>query len=148
MHHFMKLAMLAALPLAVAAPVTAATVNAPAEPQALLQQPPSFGPRMNAVAGVVTKTYSAIVNPNGTLAAGPAGTTSAGFGNGSFQLIFPSNVSACVYTATIGDPFPGVAAPGMITVDLRAGNANGVFVSTYAVNGARLSRGFHLQVQC
>ncbi|WP_225548429.1 hypothetical protein [Chromobacterium violaceum] len=103
-----------------------------------------------AVAPVVTKTYSVIVNADGSLAAGPAGASSNNFGGnyGYFEVIFPSDVSKCVYTATLGDPTPTFPALGFISVTLRSGNPNGIFVRTADTNGTANDHAFHLQVQC
>ncbi|MCD4501017.1 hypothetical protein [Chromobacterium vaccinii] len=116
-------------------------------------QPPSRTVRAAAtaaVATVITKTYSVIVNTDGTLAVGPAGASSNNFGGnyGYFEVIFPSDVSKCVYTATLGDPSPTFPALGFISVTLRSGNPNGVFVRTADTTGTANDHAFHLQVQC
>ncbi|MEO9384607.1 hypothetical protein [Chromobacterium phragmitis] len=103
-----------------------------------------------AAATVITKTYSVIVNADGTLAVGPAGASSNNFGGnyGYFEVIFPSDVSKCVYTATLGDASPTFPALGFISVTLRSGNPNGVFVRTADTNGTANDHAFHLHVQC
>jgi hypothetical protein len=95
--------------------------------------------------GVNTKTYSALVNADGTLALGPAGSNSLHGGLGLYEVFFPSDVSKCVYAATVGE-VPGV--PGIATATEVAVNPNGVFVVTYGVNGAPQNHPFHLLVQC
>jgi hypothetical protein len=49
-----------------------------------------------------TKTYSAIVGSQGLLRVGPEGSSSTHLGTGVYEVDFPTDVSACVYTATIG----------------------------------------------
>lgn len=99
--------------------------------------------------GVNTKTYSVIVNVNGSLALGPAGSNSFNFGSpGIYEVDLPSDISHCVYTATIGDALTDVPAPGIVNVTQRAGNVNGIFVQTFNLNGVRANHPFHLQVQC
>jgi hypothetical protein len=97
----------------------------------------------------VTKTYSAVVLADGTLALGPFGASSFNFGiPGDYQVTFPSDVSKCVYTATIGDTPAGFPGPGIVVVTPRSGNANGIFVRTFNVSGTPVNMPFHIQVQC
>lgn len=120
------------------------------------EQPPSSDAMAASVrpaagtTGVNTKTYSVIVNVNGTLALGPAGSGSTNlFGlAGIYEVDFPSDVSHCVYTATIGDALADVPAPGIIAVTQRFGNPNGIYVQTFNLNGTRANHPFHLQAQC
>ena len=100
--------------------------------------------------GVNTKSYSVIVNVNGTLALGPAGSNSFNLRGqtGVYEVDLPSDVSHCVYTATIGDALADVPAPGLVNVTQRAGNRNGIYVQTFNLNGTRADHPFHLQVQC
>jgi hypothetical protein len=95
-----------------------------------------------------TKTYSAVVLANATLALGPFGATSISLGTGIYQVTFPSDISKCVYTATIGDTPAGFPGPGIVVVTPRAGNADGIFVRTFNVGGTSLNMPFHIQVQC
>jgi hypothetical protein len=99
--------------------------------------------------GVNTKTYSAVVLANGTLALGPAGSSSIPLiGAGVYQVTFPSDISQCVYTATIGNTPAGLPGPGLVSVTPRAGNADAIFVRTFAPNGVSQAAPFHIQVQC
>lgn len=99
---------------------------------------------------VVTRSTSAIVFADGTLAAGLAGTKSDKLPGiaGTYEVIFPRNVSKCVYTATLGDPNPTTAFPGFITVDPRGTTPDGVFVKTYNTAGVSTDLAFHLHVLC
>ena len=132
---------------------------------ALLGSSPSFAaqrqqpaPRADSAAelagsgtlGVNTKTYSAIVNVDGSLALGPAGTSSDDFGCGCgiYEVIFPSDISACAYTATIGDALADVPAPGLVNVTERFLTPPGVYVQTFDVNGNQNNHPFHIHVQC
>ena len=140
--------------LAASAIVAGLAVGAP--PLAFAEDQPAGSRVKSAVtsattSGFVTKTYSVIVNVNGTLALGPAGAASDDFGSataGIFEVIFPSPVNACAFVATIGDDLADVPAAGLVNVTQRAGNVNGVFVQTYNFNGVRTNHPFHLIVQC
>lgn len=140
---------------AASAIVAGLAVGAP--PPASAEQQPPRPPNSAAevapltTSGFVTKTYSVIVNVNGTLALGPAGATSDDFGSptlGEFEVIFPSAVNACAFVATIGDDLADVPAAGLVNVTQRATNHNGVFVQTFNPNGVRANHPFHLIVQC
>jgi hypothetical protein len=141
---------------AASAIVALLAVGAP--PLASAEEQPSTPPTVRSevvrpltTTGILTKTFSVIVNVDGTLAVGPAGAFSDDFGSpsgGFFEVIFPSPVNACVYTATIGDAFADVPAPGLVNVTRRFGNPNGVYVQTYNPNGFRTNHPFHLEVQC
>ena len=97
----------------------------------------------------VTKTYSAVVLADGTLALGPFGASSFNFGiTGDYQVTFPSDISKCVYTATIGDTPAGFPGPGIVVVTPRTGNADAIFVRTFNVGGTTQNMPFHIQVQC
>jgi len=131
--------------LAAVAPPLASAEEQPAYSQAK----PALAPLTTS--GFTTKTYSVIVNINGTLALGPAGAASDDFGCatcGIFEVIFPSPVNACAFVATIGDDLADAPAAGVVNVTQRSGNVNGVFVQTFNLNGTRTNHPFHLIVQC
>jgi hypothetical protein len=115
----------------------------PQAAQALLEATPPA-----AATQGVTKTYSAVVLANATLALGPLGATSISLGTGVYQVAFPSDVSKCVYTATIGDTPAGFPGPGIVVVTPRFGNANAIFVRTFNVSGTTVNMPFHIHVQC
>jgi hypothetical protein len=121
------------------------------------QQPPtpSAAQALQALAapaagtlGVDTKTYSAIVGAAGVLKLGPAGSSASPIGTGTYEVDFPSDVSLCVYTATIGTSPATDPGPAFVTVTPRSGNPNGVFVSTFSVIGAPETHAFNIHVQC
>jgi len=93
-------------------------------------------------------TLFAVVNANGTLARGQGTVSALRIGAGIYEVVFNRNVSRCAYVATIGDPAIGVGPPGEIGVASRAGNANGVFLTTRDSAGALADRPFHLAVHC
>jgi hypothetical protein len=95
-----------------------------------------------------TKTYSAVVLANATLALGPSGASSASLGVGVYQVTLPSDVSKCVYTATVGDTPAGFPGPGLVVVTPRVLNPDAIFVRTFAPNGVSQNNPFHIQVQC
>ena len=128
-----------------------------ASPPASAEEQPAYSqvrPALSSAAGTsgfTTKTYSVIVNVNGTLALGPAGAASDDFGCatcGIYEVIFPSPVNACAFVATIGDDLADVPAAGVVNVTQRSGNVDGVFVQTFNLNGTRTNHPFHLIVQC
>jgi hypothetical protein len=141
-----------------AASAIVALLEVGAPPLASAEEQPSTPPTVRSAvvaplttSGFVTKTYSVIVNVNGTLALGPAGATSDDFGSptlGEFEVIFPSAVNACAFVATIGDDLADVPAAGLVNVTQRATTHNGVFVQTFNPNGVRANHPFHLIVQC
>lgn len=98
--------------------------------------------------GVDTKTYSAIVGGAGTLKLGPAGSSSTPLGTGIYEVDFPSDVSLCVYTATIGTSPASFLAPAIVTVTPRLGNPDGIFVQTFSVSGTPENHPFNIHVQC
>jgi hypothetical protein len=98
--------------------------------------------------GVDTKTYSAIVGAAGVLRLGPAGSSSTTLGTGTYEVDFPSDVSLCVYTATIGTSPAAAPGPAIVTVTPRSGNADGIFVQTFSVNGTPENHPFNIHVQC
>ena len=98
--------------------------------------------------GVDTKTYSAIVGRVGALILGPAGSSASSLGTGTYEVDFPSDVSACVYTATIGTSPASFLAPAIVAVTPRAGNADGIFVQTFSVTGTPENHPFNIHVQC
>jgi hypothetical protein len=122
------------------------------------QQPPtppatkalqeSVAPSAAGTLGVDTKTYSAIVGSAGVLKLGPAGSSSTQLGTGTYEVDFPSDVSLCVYTATIGTSPATVVPPAIVTVTPRAGNADGIFVQTFSVTGTVENHPFNIHVQC
>jgi hypothetical protein len=143
--------------LSASAIVAVLAMSAPRMASAQEAQPASPPTARAAVAaplttsGFLTKTYSVIVNVNGTLALGPAGATSDDFACatcGIFEVIFPSPVNECVYTATIGDAAADAPAAGLVNVTRRATTVNGVFVQTFNANGVKANHPFHLMVQC
>jgi|SRR5215470_10149905 hypothetical protein len=121
----------------------------------LAQQPPT-PPAVKALEELAaplatlgtTKTYSAVVLANATLALGPSGASSFSLGTGIYQVTFPSDVSKCVYTATVGDTPAGFPGPGLVVVTPRALNPDAIFVRTFAPNGVSQNNPFHIQVQC
>lgn len=84
----------------------------------------------------------------GVISRGSRTTSSTLLGTGIYEVIFDRNITACAYTATIGNPGTGTAASGQISIQQRAGNANGVFVQTTDPAGAVASRPFYVTVDC
>jgi hypothetical protein len=94
-------------------------------------------------------TLFAVVNPDGSLARGFGAVSSQRLAAGQYEVVFNRNVTGCAYIATIGLSGSSGASPsGEITVVGRAGNANGVFLTTTDSAGNFADRGFHLAVHC
>jgi hypothetical protein len=116
-------------------------------------QPPCTGECKNVPASsrsgrAILDQRFAVVNSNGTLARGNGVASSTRLITGAYQVIFTRNVTACAYTATVGQPNTG-STDGFAMTALRSGNVNGVFVDTRAaLTGARADRSFHLLVSC
>ena len=122
------------------------------------QQPPtppaakalqeSAAPSAAGTLGVDTKTYSAIVGAAGVLHLGPAGSSATLLSPGTYEVDFPSDVSLCVYTATIGTSPASFLVPAIVTVTPRSGNADGIYVQTFSINGTAENHPFNIHVQC
>jgi hypothetical protein len=96
-------------------------------------------------AGSVTR-LTAVVNSSGSLARSQ-GTTSAGrLSEGSFEVIFNQNISACTYVATPGSPAGSPLPVGQIAVGTQTPNS--VLVRTRDSAGALTDLSFHLIVVC
>ncbi|MCB1379682.1 MAG: hypothetical protein KDK89_15135 [Alphaproteobacteria bacterium] len=93
-------------------------------------------------------TLWAVILPTGVTSRGDGNASSTRLSTGQYQVIFRRNLVNCAYVATIGNPGTGTQPPGEITVALRAGNNNGVFISTHDSAGNFSDRGFHLFVNC
>ena len=90
----------------------------------------------------------AVVNSSGSIARS-SGTTSAGrLDDGDYEVIFNQDVSSCAFVASVGSTGNGTPSAGMATTGRRAGNTNGVQVSTYTDAGASADKPFHVVVIC
>ena len=72
-------------------------------------------------------------------------------GSGVYEVNFGKDVTACAYTATIGDTANAVPAQGQISVsgDVDADSPNDVYVQTFDKTGATPTDSpFHLSVTC
>jgi hypothetical protein len=105
----------------------------------------------------------AVVNADGTLARGSGVVSTAkleimaivpdvgplAMGDGSYEVIFERDVTACAYTATLGTAeFGDTPLRGQIEVARRFMHADGVFVATSDDAGTDHDGGFHLAVFC
>jgi hypothetical protein len=118
-------------------------------------QPPSRGPGKKPKVSypesktVATQTKFAVVNANGITARGRGVVSSQSLGTGFYEVIFNRNVTRCAYVATVGSSATSGTEPtGEMTVVGRAGNVNGVFLTSTDSTGAAADRGFHLQILC
>jgi hypothetical protein len=67
---------------------------------------------------------------------------------GRYEIIYNGNVGTCTFSCTLGNTGTGVPATGECVTATRFGTLNGVFVATYASNGAAANRDFHTTVLC
>jgi hypothetical protein len=106
-----------------------------------------FVPATGAGMPPTAQTFFAVVNANGTLARGFGAISSAKLGTGLYQVVFSHDVTGSAYVGTTGlTGNVGVAPSGEIAVVGRSGIPNGVFVETFASNGAAADRSFHIAV--
>ena len=71
--------------------------------------------------------------------------------SGVYEVDFGKDVTACAYTATIGDTASAVPVQGQVSVsgDVDGGNVNDVYVQTFDNTGAvAADLPFHLNVSC
>lgn len=98
--------------------------------------------------GVVPTVMWAVINGNGTVARSTPGVTSSEGDTGEYNVVFPRDVTQCVYTATIGQPGDG-ASQGEIDVASLSADVKGVYVETFTLGiPAPEEKPFHLVVFC
>ena len=90
----------------------------------------------------------AVVNADGTIARDKGALSTSKITTGEYQVDFARTLTACVFTATVGNAGAGSQPPSFVTVALRAGTQNAVFVETRDATGALADRAFHLWVNC
>jgi hypothetical protein len=89
-----------------------------------------------------------VVNINGVLVRGNNATGASHLAAGAYEVDFNRNVAGCSFVASLGDPATGVAPQGTATVAGRNGNAFGVFVQTFGLDGTQADKPFQLIVYC
>ena len=90
----------------------------------------------------------AVVDFDGTLARGKGALSAVRVNDGSYQVFFARNVTACAYTATEGSPANSFPAIAIMQVAIVAGSSNGVYVLARTLDGGTSDRPFHLYVDC
>lgn len=90
---------------------------------------------------------SAVVGSDATIARGAGVTGGTHLGTGTYQIDFNRDVTGCTYDLAIGTTADG-STQGEVNVASRAGDANGIFVTTYDLTGAVADRSFHAFVFC
>jgi hypothetical protein len=102
-----------------------------------------------AVAGSKPQTFNAVVNFDGTLARGRGATGAFHDGPGVYDVDFTRDVSACAYTASIGEAGSlGASEPGTVTVVGRSGTPKGLYIQTFNKKGHAEDLAFHLILAC
>ncbi|MCV3213206.1 hypothetical protein OGM63_06655 [Plectonema radiosum NIES-515] len=94
------------------------------------------------------KIRGAVVNSDGTLARSLGAISSSLLATGAYEVVFPRDVSNCIYNATPGVPGLDDPQPGEISVGLRRTNSRAVFIATFDSSGQPSNNGFHLTVTC
>ena len=104
-----------------------------------------------SVSGLGSTSF-AVVGADGSLArsnsaAGPVGVAPHTPTTGLYEVDFATDVSACAYSATLGDT--GTATPPLGTVAVSSAlTLGGVTVQTTDLTGAPTDEPFHLTVTC
>jgi hypothetical protein len=111
-------------------------------PYSVPGQPHGMAPTSQVMWAVVNGSDGSIAR------AFPGAISGQHLGTGQYNVHFAHDVTGCAYTATIGNPGSSVATQGLIQVDARAGDANGVFVDITDTSGNGLDDNFHLSVDC
>jgi len=96
---------------------------------------------------VISATGS-VVRSNST--PGPVTVAEHTVGSGIYEINFNKDVSACAYTATLGDTANAIPPVGQISVsgDVDGDSADDVYVQTSDSTGAAVDAPFHLTVTC
>jgi hypothetical protein len=90
----------------------------------------------------------AVVRKGGALARGSHALSARRIVRGEYSVHFDSDVSNCVFTASIGSPgITPVSAPGEISVS-PGNKPHNVFVATIGSGGSLKSSSFHLAAAC
>jgi hypothetical protein len=95
--------------------------------------------------GAPAPRYFAAVSATGALVRGNATSGGSGGATGFYVIGFGANVSACVYSATLGTTDEGTTPAGRVTVRDVHGL---VGVQTYDAGGNAADLPFHLVVAC
>ena len=102
--------------------------------------------------GTSDSTMSAVVNVDGSLRRGTAGTTSAQFAGGftgDYTVTFPQSVAGCSWVASVtasvdgNNPFKG-----QLGVTALSGNANGLYIQGSDSAGANAELPITVIVSC
>lgn len=95
--------------------------------------------------GAPAARFFAAVSAAGQLVRGTASSGGSGGAVGSYTVGFAQDISACVYTATLGSTDGSDVPPGRITVSAVGGK---VAVKTFDAAGSPADLPFHLIVAC
>jgi hypothetical protein len=101
--------------------------------------------------GDLSFTYDIVVNKLGQKIRGSSGTGATNTDLGQYVATFPTDVSSCIWVATLGRGTTDGGhdeRAGLISVAGASGNPNGVFVETRGLGDRLRNRPFHLLVAC
>jgi hypothetical protein len=84
------------------------------------------------------------------LVRGRGAVSSQLIGEGNYRVKFTRNISACSWSATVGDDVPPIPSAASIRLALDTTDVarTQLIVRTFLANGNAVNAGFHLQVFC
>lgn len=115
-----------------------------------LNKPTGVGPQF-APGDLGMAIMSASIRSDGTInrGEGVVATGTARLSTGTYEVGFGRDITACVYSATVGEGDIGGATPAAIGVTRRSGNPAGVFVRIVnPPDEASEDRDFFILVYC
>lgn len=92
--------------------------------------------------------YYAVVEADGTLARGTAGTSSSKVGTGLYQVNFSQNISQCAWVTSIGGSAGIPVQPGETHSSLQPGSTTSLLQQISNSAGVLADRPFHVIVTC
>ena len=100
--------------------------------------------------GAPAVSYWAVVQSDGTLVRSSADTavSTTVIDLGVFVVDFGTDITGCSFTGAIATPSTTPQPAGVLTLAVRNGNVEGVYVETMNLAGTLTAKGFHVQVAC
>jgi hypothetical protein len=90
----------------------------------------------------------AVVTADGSLQRGQGATGAERLGGGLYAVTFERNLSQCAWVGQIGSGDDTPVIYGEMSIFLRPGNPNALFIQTANSNGVLGDHPFHLMVHC
>ena len=89
---------------------------------------------------------TAVVQADGTLVRGSA--VSAEKFSSWYEVAFNRSIAGCAFTGTGSMPIVGIQPPRIVSLSVRTGDNNALFVETFDLTGTFVDTNFHLMVVC